>query len=961
MTEVLAAPAIRSHIRDAVSNALAVLNETSNEAQRSGDDATGRCVVCTLPLGQCGHTQEWLLARTDRVLYALDEAEEEIRDALSVVDDVRALTVTGMQQQGPEFTPVDFRWKSCEVVLSDRIGGTYVDLSSPGRRAAHTAVACGVYIVVFGGVELVKGRKQVSSKLHVFNTQTYTWHLPAVSGEKPTARHGHAAVALNDDEMLMFGGRGQSGMFMNDTWIFSMRDATWTRIEDSATTGASYNFPAPRYRAATTRLADKVYLSGGTDGDTVFDDFYAFSLAARRWQRHVTVGDVPLGRFGHQLVAVRHELYLLGGSTVVPSSENWAVLDVLDLAAHVQHAQQLLHSYVDEREHIEFMSRLVELKATDSDNIRAMCETASSATWNIVDHAARVSEAEAHFVRTISNARVAGLPQTSNRAPPKHGSVSMDVYKMNPATLVWTRLRKTRGPAPSARRDFMALPFPNMILVACGCSPVSEYRVLEEDGVTVFKLDLSELMWSVVEVGGTSTAMQPLLDAARADVRRARSRVQAARAQGFVVGAPSGVTRDVLLAEAVEKVCSWRVAVLEQEASRFRSAPDARAGLCFARVGARAFCQGGWGADETALSNEFFVLDMEHEQAKQERLQSEFHARLEKERAGAEAAARTSAALTAFELREQWQAEREREAQETVLMQKEDALSRLPPLSQAPAPMLRLALHNGMIIHWRPVLQNVNRKRLQPGVVTYALQMQGGFFLLRKGEEIEVHYVLQPGIDSRGVWYPATVQAANHDGTFDIRTHDGRIERQVDAKRIRPALKARQQWSTLYVGKGASPKSNPSSVPVLACSRFACAVARADTEYAITGLVPDRVLQHNPLATVNVTLRLQMLGADEPEGTWSIPSPAATFSTQPSLIVPSEHEYASTFAQSSAASEVSFSVLTATETTAANSVKTANTSRARKRLLKAVAAGQQTQICTHGEETTATGCGDAYM
>jgi hypothetical protein len=121
------------------------------------------------------------------------------------------------------------------------------------------------------------------------------------------------------------------------------------------------------------------------------------------------------------------------------------------------------------------------------------------------------------------------------------------------------------------------------------------------------------------------------------------------------------------------------------------------------------------------------------------------------------------------------------------------------------------------------------------------------------------------------------------------------------------------------------------------------------------------VLQHNPLATVNVTLRLQMLGADEPEGAWSIPSPAVTFSTHPSYIAPSEQEYAANFAQSSAASEVSFNVLSATETTVPNSVMTASTSRTRKRLLRAVAAGQEAQICTHGEETTATGCGEAYI
>src|SRR3546814_6940745 len=99
-------------------------------------------------------------------------------------------------------------------------------------------------------------------------------------------------------------------------------------------------------------------------------------------------------------------------------------------------------------------------------------------------------------------------------------------------------------------------------------------------------------------------------------------------------------------------------------------------------------------------------------------------------------------------------------------MRKEEELSRLPPLSQAPAPLLNLATHNGMNIGWPPVLRNVNRKQLQPGDVTYVLQMQGGFLSFHEEQEVEVFYVLQPGVDTRGEWYPATVKAANVDGTF---------------------------------------------------------------------------------------------------------------------------------------------------------------------------------------------------
>src|SRR3546814_651730 len=103
-----------------------------------------------------------------------------------------------------------------------------------------------------------------------------------------------------------------------------------------------------------------------------------------------------------------------------------------------------------------------------------------------------------------------------------------------------------------------------------------------------------------------------------------------------------------------------------------------------------------------------------------------------------------------------------------------------------------------------------------------------------------------------------------------------------------------------------------------------------------------------------------MVGADEPEGTWSIPSTVVQFHTQPSYIGPSEQDLVTDIPWTSAASEVSFSLLTMSETFG-SSVMTTSTSKTRKRLLSAVAAGQETQICTQGEETTASGCGDEYM
>lgn len=98
---------------------------------------------------------------------------------------------------------------------------------------------------------------QYLSDIHVFDTENGSWHCPVTSivenvfdtkpapetvdeddvlydpnvmgkvSKGPPGRYGHVAAALDDSRLMIFGGRGSNGRFMNDTWVYNIHTATW--------------------------------------------------------------------------------------------------------------------------------------------------------------------------------------------------------------------------------------------------------------------------------------------------------------------------------------------------------------------------------------------------------------------------------------------------------------------------------------------------------------------------------------------------------------------------------------------------------------------------------------------------------------------------------------------------------------------------------------------------------------
>ena len=71
----------------------------------------------------------------------------------------------------------------------------------PYQRYGHTVSVYGRKIYLFGG----RNDNYPCNILYVFDTQTYKWSRPTVTGDIPAARDGHSSCVI-EDCMYIFGG-----------------------------------------------------------------------------------------------------------------------------------------------------------------------------------------------------------------------------------------------------------------------------------------------------------------------------------------------------------------------------------------------------------------------------------------------------------------------------------------------------------------------------------------------------------------------------------------------------------------------------------------------------------------------------------------------------------------------------------------------------------------------------------
>ncbi|XP_022073978.1 host cell factor 2 isoform X2 [Acanthochromis polyacanthus] len=192
----------------------------------------------------------------------------------------------------------------------------------PRSRHGHRAAAIRELIIVFGG-----GNEGIAEDLHVYNTVSKQWFLPAVRGDIPPGCAAHGFVC-EGTRILVFGGMVEYGKYTNSLYELQASRWLWKKLKPRAPRNGSP--PCPRIGHSFTLAGNKCYMFGGLANDSedpngnvprYLGDFYELELqsvsGAKCWNIPEMKGCGPTARESHTAVAYTGlgspKLYIFGG------------------------------------------------------------------------------------------------------------------------------------------------------------------------------------------------------------------------------------------------------------------------------------------------------------------------------------------------------------------------------------------------------------------------------------------------------------------------------------------------------------------------------------------------------------------------------------------------------------------------------------------------------------------------
>ncbi|XP_044124760.1 host cell factor 1 isoform X2 [Bufo gargarizans] len=208
----------------------------------------------------------------------------------------------------------------------------------PRPRHGHRAVAIKELIVVFGG-----GNEGIVDELHVYNTATNQWFIPAVRGDIPPGCAAYGFVC-DGTRLLVFGGMVEYGKYSNDLYELQASRWEWKRLK--AKTPKNGPPPCPRLGHSFSLVGSKCYLFGGLANDSedpknniprYLNDLYILELrpgsGVVAWDIPITYGILPPPRESHTAVVYtekdskKSRLVIYGGMSGCRLGDLW-ILDI---------------------------------------------------------------------------------------------------------------------------------------------------------------------------------------------------------------------------------------------------------------------------------------------------------------------------------------------------------------------------------------------------------------------------------------------------------------------------------------------------------------------------------------------------------------------------------------------------------------------------------------------------------
>jgi len=172
-------------------------------------------------------------------------------------------------------------------------------------RSAHVGAVYGDKYYIFGGWD---GSIQ-NNDFFAFDFKKSTWNkIQAENAPHPRCSHT-GAVSASRNTLYIFGGfGGKSRNYLADMWTFNFETQTWSEV---TTRG---DIPSPRSRMKMVEYNDKLYVFGGWDKVTHFDELFEFNIETSTWTKidfGVNDDTYKIGQFSVSL----HDniLYVFGG------------------------------------------------------------------------------------------------------------------------------------------------------------------------------------------------------------------------------------------------------------------------------------------------------------------------------------------------------------------------------------------------------------------------------------------------------------------------------------------------------------------------------------------------------------------------------------------------------------------------------------------------------------------------
>uniref|UniRef100_A0A8C7RCU3 Host cell factor 1 n=1 Tax=Oncorhynchus mykiss TaxID=8022 RepID=A0A8C7RCU3_ONCMY len=206
----------------------------------------------------------------------------------------------------------------------------------PRPRHGHRAVAIKELMVVFGG-----GNEGIVDELHVYNTATNQWFIPAVRGDIPPGCAAYGFVC-DGTRLLVFGGMVEYGKYSND--LYELQASRWEWKKLKAKTPKNGPPPCPRLGHSFSLVGNKCYLFGGLANDSedpknniprYLNDLYTLELRAGSsvvgWDIPITYGVLPPPRESHTAVVYtekdskKSRLIIYGGMSGCRLGDLWTL------------------------------------------------------------------------------------------------------------------------------------------------------------------------------------------------------------------------------------------------------------------------------------------------------------------------------------------------------------------------------------------------------------------------------------------------------------------------------------------------------------------------------------------------------------------------------------------------------------------------------------------------------------